>query len=144
MNLPADPFFVKRENIKESETEIVEVWLESLKAHVYTEKGLICKNLWETPIYRYISTIAKNPPYGDINIYVGYHNVVRDRFNPEDDHTVKKALELFISLKDNGYDKNNLIVIYKDGKIIRDGQNRAAILYYLYGDIIIKALKVNR
>lgn len=45
---------------------------------------------------------------------------------------------LLESIKNNGYPyNNNYIILFNDQNIVRDGQHRAAALYYLNGDIEI-------
>ena len=47
------------------------------------------------------------------------------------------------SIRDNGYPfHGNYIVLYGDDNIIRDGQHRAACLYYLHGDISVPVIRM--
>lgn len=141
----ADADFVMRENIMVDETDIDFIYLKDLRAHMYIDRRAMSINLNHCPPYEYLVSCRENPPFGDIDSYERYHSYVRRYHNPKDTHNPWDFLLLVGSLVHNGYDGNNLIVVYKDGQIIRDGQHRAAAMLFLRGeDILIPVLKVRR
>lgn len=80
--------------------------------------------------YKQISSNAYINAPSHINNFVGQTNEER----------TKAVLE---AMKNELYGKNDeLIVIYNDSPIIRDGEHRAAALFYLYGDITLRVLKL--
>lgn len=55
----------------------------------------------------------------------------------------ERTLQIHKSIMKNGYPLNNkLIVLFNDQSVIRDGQHRAASIYYLNGDISVPVLRI--
>lgn len=84
--------------------------------------------------YRYLNgDVEAYEKYCDYHEKNGYPVMTRDRFD-----------ELIRSIKDNGYDGRNIILI-REENIIMDGQHRACTLAYLNGlDKKIEVLKIIR
>ncbi len=133
--LPIDAEFAQRQKI--NNVDVITVPLSKLRADVYVLKGSCSLPVGETPISKYLET-------GDESFYAEYHKMVKEKYNPNDTHNIEDFNRLFDNIKENGYDQNNLIVVFGDDMVIRDGQNRAAILWHLHGDISVKIAKAIR
>lgn len=72
------------------------------------------------------------------NSYINYPRHINNLYNESNEDRIKKVLK---AMKDNSYAKNgSMIILYNDSLVIRDGEHRAAALYYLYGNIEIPVL----
>lgn len=136
MSTKLNPFFVDAMGglVRQIRTEqIIEVYLDNLvciKHQPSAPYGWTPKKITESVPYKCLQ--------GETEKYKEY----TQKFG-----TQEQSLECFYKLKksieDNGYPYNNdMIVIFGDEPYIRDGQNRAAILRYLYGNIKVQVLKL--
>lgn len=93
-----------------------------------------------------------NNPYGSLiqngryykqissNAYINTPSHINNFIGQTNEERTKAVLE---TMKNGQYGNNDeLIVLYNDSPIIRDGEHRAAALFYLYGDITLKVLKL--
>jgi hypothetical protein len=127
-----DPLFLSQ--ISAFLPDLVEVRKEKIKLsqlQVYKWVGflLFLKNINASKVYKaYRGDTKADDKYVQIN-KTGESN--KDRRD--------KMLE---SIKTNGYPyENKYIILFNDQNIIRDGQHRAAALYYLYGDKEVEVLR---
>jgi len=133
--LPVDPAIIPYlDKCQILKVAIRIVRLSELKALVYSAEGDK-----EVPI---IDTPAAQCLKGDATGYENYHNYVKECKNPEDDHTLKKFWFIVRQLKRHGYDRETMLMAHNGSNVLCDGQNRAAIMYDLYGDIEIPVLDV--
>jgi len=79
---------------------------------------------------------------GDWQVYEDYHCFVKEHANPKDDHTLEKFRVTIESIRERGYDTKTMLLVLNGSNEICDGQNRAAILYSLFGNISIPVLDV--
>lgn len=74
------------------------------------------------------------------------NNIWDDSFIHNNNYPLQKnsdrLLAIIKSIKMEGYNQEKYIIVYNDELIIRDGEHRAAILYYLYGNINLKVLRL--
>lgn len=110
------------------------VKLSNLKALIYSPDGNKEVPIEDNPAARCLK--------GDEAGYIRYHEYVKAYKNPEDDHTLEKFRVLVESIKQIDYDHRTLLMAHNGSNVLCDGQNRAAILYSLYGDIEIPILDV--
>jgi hypothetical protein len=130
--VPIDPVFYNQVllNMQWKTIQRKTVALSSLRAHVYTSDGDSFIPIPETPASKYLR--------GDKEAYAKYHNFE----NEYNKHNYEDYEKLITSIRDQRYKKNDLIVVFNDENIIRDGQHRAAILWHLHGDITIDVANV--
>lgn len=106
------------------------VRLSQLRAHIYGPQGDRYLPIYETPASLYLR--------GDKESYASYHQYE----NSYDTHSSEQFEKLLRSIHEKGYSRRNLIVVFNDEMIIRDGQHRAAALYHYFGDIEIEVANV--
>lgn len=128
-----DPLFLSQ--ISAFLPDLVEVRKEKIKLselQVYKWVGfvLFLKNIASSKVYKaYCGDAKADDRYVQVNKRGESNKDRRD-----------KMLE---SIKTNGYPyENKYIILFNDQNIIRDGQHRAAALYYLYGDEEVEVLRI--
>ncbi len=115
--------------------EYVKVPLKKLMCHVYYENGWSVIPLAESPAYRYVC--------GDEKAYAK-NMQFRDRTLSDNVHSLERFNALIRSVKESGYQAEDIIIIGADN-VIRDGQHRAAILMHMLGeDAEMTVLRVYR
>lgn len=117
------------------DAQIEYVNLKDLKIIKYVKdekkvKWITCA-IHESPVFSFLK--------GDYDNYFTYRKLVNDQH----EHDPMGINHLCKSLLIYGYPRNNeLIVLHGDELYIRDGQHRAAILYFFYGNISIPVVKL--
>jgi hypothetical protein len=121
---------------------LVEKHLLDVKAHVYIEPpegqqqdGKLCP-IYDSPIFEAIDLYMSGHPYEALKKYADYRDLILRTSNPNCTYRWENFMMLHRSIEMKGY-RQHLIHVCKDN-IIRDGQHRAAILYYLNGNIKVK------
>lgn len=106
--------------------------LSELYVGVFTQSKRINFKVKESPIYK--SLINKN-----YEIYTNYIEVILEK-KGTCEHNLKKFKLLINSIEKNGYNQSDLILVKKNPNgttAIIDGHHRAAIMFYLFGNITI-------
>ena len=121
------------------------LFLKDLKISIYNEtkldlyiknkKNIEYKNIFdivplkESPHIKYLQT-------NDINIFNNYHKIVNKdpkQTKENKNYSIQRFNTLIKSILESNHNNYKLSIILKD-KFICDGQHRASILYYYYGE----------
>lgn len=118
-------FIVREKMLSELKCDLLDPEIAAFLLHPITQ----------TPAYRFLQS-------EDPTEYNDYYEKVRALHNPGDSHTPEKLLDLKNKIEKEGYREDRLIIcrLTKEGLVIADGQNRAAILMFLKGDHKVKLI----
>lgn len=114
------------------EIEYTTIKLEDLKVQTLGWLGIpVIKNLKHSRVLKALKGNCEEQIRYKQENYRGQNNI--DRMN-----------SILDSIKNNGYPHNDsYIVLFNNQNFIRDGQHRAACIYYLYGNIEIPIIRMH-
>lgn len=123
---------------KFKKAEVIRVPVLDLKVQLKTKSGPKHWHITESPAYWYLQG-------GNEERYDDYYNWVQAKWPKHKRNNTERFEELFESIRKYGYREDCLIVVFDKPKlVIRDGQNRATIIYHLCGNIEIPVLEITR